>query len=129
VKRSLAEHFPGRFTIVSPAAVELHADLDLMSETAKRVVLSPDSTGERGFLPPVEDVRDGLLLGDRGYDGQAYLQALDAAGDNFIVRAKAGLNALIAQAFDAQGSAVKKLLGRRLKAVTGRLARHACLDF
>ncbi len=127
VKRSLAEHLPGRFTTVSPAAVELHADLDLMSETVKRVLLSPDSTAEREFLPAVEAVCDGLLLGDRGYYGQAYLQALDAAGAYFIVRAKAGLNALLVQAFDAQGGVAKRLLGRRLKAVTGRLARHACL--
>lgn len=46
LKATLVDTFPGRFTKVSPAAVELHADLDLFSETANRVVLSPDSSSE-----------------------------------------------------------------------------------
>ena len=39
VKRTLAEDFPGRFTTISPAAVELHVNLELLSEgltTCKR---------------------------------------------------------------------------------------------
>ena len=32
-----------------------------------RVVLSPDTASEREFLPDVEDVTGGLLLGDRAY--------------------------------------------------------------
>ena len=34
LKSTLIESFPGRFTTISPAAVELHTDLDLLSETA-----------------------------------------------------------------------------------------------
>ena len=51
LKPALKDSFPGRFTTVSPAAVELHADLDLLSETLNEVVLSPDSSAERQFLP------------------------------------------------------------------------------
>ncbi len=56
VKPTLAKTFPGRFTTISPAAVELHVDLDLMSETANRVVLSADSAPERQFLPEAKEL-------------------------------------------------------------------------
>ncbi len=128
VKRTLAETFPGRFTTISPAAVELHVDLDLMSEMMNRVVLSPDSAAERQFLPDVEEVTGGLLLGDRGYYGNPYLQALDAAGGFFIVRGKFNINPLILRAIGADGREVKRLRNRRLKEVAGRLSKYEHLD-
>jgi hypothetical protein len=128
VKRTLAETFPGRFTTISPAAVELHVDLDLMSEMMNRVVLSPDSSAERHFLPAVEEVTGGLLLGDRGYYANPYLQALDAAGGFFIVRGKSNLNPLILRAIAADGREVKRLRNRRLKEVAGRLSKYEHLD-
>lgn len=128
VKRTLAETFPGRFTTISPAAVELHVDLDLMSEMMNRVVLSPDSSAERQFLPDVEEVAGGLLLGDRGYYANPYLQALDAAGGFFIVRGKSNINALILRAIGADGREVKRLRNRRLKEVAGRLSKYEHLD-
>ena len=48
LKSTLADTWPGRFTTSSPAAVELHVDLDLMSEMVNQVALSPDSSAERG---------------------------------------------------------------------------------
>ena len=56
LKHSLAGEFPGRFTTISPAAVELHMDLELMSDAVNQVVLSPDSSTERQFLPDVQDL-------------------------------------------------------------------------
>ena len=55
LKASLAGEFPGRFTTISPAAVELHVDLELFSDAVNQVVLSPDSSAERQFLPEVQD--------------------------------------------------------------------------
>ena len=86
MKSALADTFPGRFTKLSPAAVELHVDLDLFSETANQIVLSPDSSAERQFLPPVERVVGGLLLAERGDFERGYFEALDIAGGHFIVR-------------------------------------------
>ncbi len=128
VKRTLVETFPGRFTTISPAAVELHVDLDLMSEMMNRVVLSPDSAGEREFLPDVEEVTGGLLLGDRGYYGNSYLQALDAAGGFFIVRGKSDMNPLILYAIAPDGREVKRFRNQPLKAVAKRLSRYEHLD-
>src|SRR3990172_8729835 len=56
LKDTLAEAFPGRFTTISPAAVELHVNMDLLTETMHSVVLSPDRDAERQFLPPPEDL-------------------------------------------------------------------------
>ncbi len=103
LKATLADTFPGRFTKVSPAAVELHADLDLLSETANEIVLSPDSSAERQFLPPVEGVVGGLLLADRGYFERPYFEALDIAGGHFIVRAGQLINPLIHEARQTNG--------------------------
>jgi len=128
LKSALADTFPGRFTATSPAAVELHVDLDLMSEVANRVVLSADSETERQFLPAVEDVTGGLLLGDRGYFGKDYLRALDAAGGSFIVRGTANLNPLILKAVGPDGREVKRFTNQRLKEVKSRLSRYECLD-
>ncbi len=128
VKPTLAEVLPGRFTTVSPAAVELHVDLDLMSEMMNRVVLSPDTAGEREFLPPAQEVTGGLLLGDRGYYAQAYLQAVDKAQGHFIVRGKSNINPLIIQAIGPDGTPVKRLHNQRLKTVRAKLSRYEYVD-
>jgi hypothetical protein len=128
LKPTLAATFPGRFTTVSPAAVELHVDLDLASEMVNRVVLTPDTVPERHCLPEVQDVAGGLLLGDRGYYGKDYLQRLDAAGGFFIVRAKTDINPLILHARDGQGHELEHLCGKRLKSVASQLATYDCVD-
>lgn len=128
VKPALAGTFPGRFTTVSPAAVELHAELDLLSEVMKGVVLSPDSSAERQFLPEAQEVAGGLLLADRGYFSRAYLQGVDNAGGHFIVRVGKSINPLIVHALDPEGREVKRLVNRRLKEVTGKFKRFEYLD-
>jgi len=128
VKDGLADTFPGRFTKVSPAAVELHVDLDLLSEAANRVVLSPDCMAERPFLPEVEELAGQLLLADRGYFASDYLQALDTAGGSFIVRGKTNLAPRIVQAFSAEGRVLERWIGQRLSDVRTRLRKHPWVD-
>ncbi len=128
LKPALAELFPGRFTTISPAAVELHVDLDLMSEMMNRVELSADSVAERHCLPAPEDVTGGLLLADRGYFSKAYLQAVERAGGFFIVRGKANMNPLILKAMGPNGRELKRLRNQRLKDVSGRLSKYDCVD-
>lgn len=67
LKTALAKTFPGRFTTISPAAVELHADLDLLREELNRVTLSVDSEAARQFVREFEEVAGSLLLAGRGY--------------------------------------------------------------
>jgi len=128
VKSALAPTFPGRFTTISPAAVELHVDLDLMSEGVNRVALSADSEGERQFLPDAPAVAGGLLLADRGYVSMDYMRSVHNAGGCFIVRGKTNMNPLIVKAIGPDGREVKRFRGRRLKEVKGRLSRYECVD-
>jgi hypothetical protein len=90
LKRSLRHVFPGRFTTVEPAAVELHATLSGFYDEVVEVSLSPDTTQERAFLPHPTDLAGQLLLADRGYPSRNYLAALDSAGASFIMRLSGG---------------------------------------
>ena len=128
LKSALAPTFPGRFTTISPAAVELHVDLDLLSEGLNGVTLSADSEGERRFLPAPEEVAGSLLLADRGYVSIAYLRTLDTAGGRFILRGKTDMNPLILNAFGPDGEELERFRGQPLKAVKARLKKFVCID-
>ena len=99
-----------------------------MSQSLNRVVLSPDSSAERQFLPEVDELTNTLLLADRGYFARAYLEKLDSAGGYFIVRAGNSINPLIVNAVAPDGKTVKALANRRLKAVVSKLSRYEFLD-
>ena len=72
LKDALAEIFPGRFSAVSPAAVELHTTMDLLSDTVVRIVLAPDTESEQANLPDASQIKDCLLLADRAYVNLSY---------------------------------------------------------
>ena len=128
LKSTLADTWPGRFTTISPAAVELHVDFDLMSEMVNRVELTPDSAPERQSLPGAQDLVGELFLADRGYFDLPYLQALDTAGGFFIFRGKTDINPLIVRAIGPDGRAVEQLHDKRLKDVKALLSKHECVD-
>jgi hypothetical protein len=128
VKPGLANTFSGRFTTISPAAVELHADLDLMSEMLNTVTLSADSEGERQFLPEPSQVSGGLQLADRGYLSLDYMRGVDAAGGHFIIRGKADMNPLILKAIGPDGREIDAFSNLSLKAVKPRLSTYDCVD-
>jgi hypothetical protein len=128
VKSPLRSVFPGRFTKVSPAAVELHVDMDLFSETANTITLTPDSASERHCLPEPEELIGALLLADRGYFCRHRLRAMGDSGAHFIVRAGATINPLIVSARRVDGGEVKSLRAVRLRQAKAQLARHGQLD-
>lgn len=128
VQRTLAQVYPGRFTKVSPAAVELHVNIDLLSDAVNAIVLAPDAEAERQFLPPVKELTRTLLLADRGYFARGYAMALDRAGGAFIVRGSASINPVILQAFDAHGARIKSWRGQRLKDLASRIGKRAAVD-
>lgn len=128
LKPALAKAFPGRFTSTSPAAVELHANLDLFTESLNQVVLSPDSAAEAQFLPPAEALSGSLLLGDRGYFAKGYLCALNQAGAYFIVRGTASMNPVILRAIRPDGTEVASYRGKRLKEIAKHISRYEFLD-
>ena len=102
---SLQEVFPGRFKVHAPAAIELHATLNLTQMCFERAGITPDSYPERGELPPLSELKGNLLLADRGYYSASYVKELIQAGAYFVIRAK-GLKAVKVQnAYNEKGEA------------------------
>ena len=114
VKDSLAKVFPGRFTKVSPAAIELHVTMSGFENNLNIVTLAPDKESERHFVPDPENVRGCLLLEDRGYESRKAFTAIKEAGGYFIIRGKTSIKPIILKARNAQGRRVKSLEGKPL---------------
>ena len=120
----LREVFPGRFKVVKPAAVELHTTMDLLCDTPTTVVLTPDTTNEQAFLPEPASLRASLLLADRGYLDLHYLRRVQDAGGFFIIRAKAGMNPQVVEAFREDGKRLRSLRNKPLKAIHAKLPKR-----
>lgn len=86
LKKKLRNVFPGRFTTIEPAAVEIHATYSGFSDEVCSVEIAPDKEAERQFLPAASTLKDRLLLADRGYPAVDYFEAVDKEGGSFIVR-------------------------------------------
>lgn len=86
LKDALSTVFPGRFTTLEPAAVELHATFSGCQDNVISVSLAPDSEAERQFLPAAEQLRNKLLLADRGYGAVPYFAELTEHEASFIIR-------------------------------------------
>ena len=86
LKSALSGTFPGRFTTIEPAAVEVHVTYSGFADEVRRVQIAPDAQAERPFLPEPATLTDQLLLADRGYPSVAYFEAVAAHGGAFIVR-------------------------------------------
>lgn len=106
VNNALAVIFPGRFTKVSPAAIELHATYDLLTEAPIETWLAPDTVSERLYLPDPASLAGSLLLADRGYPSWEYLAQVRDAGGSFIMRLKGGLRPNVVAVFQG-GSQVE----------------------
>src|SRR6266571_2455112 len=120
----LREVFPGRFKVVKPAAVELHTTLDLLCDAPTTVVLTPDTTAEQAFLPEPASLRDALLLADRGYLDLHYMRRVQDAGGFFIIRAKAGMNPQVVEAFREDGTRLRSLRNKPLKVIHASLPKR-----
>jgi len=112
---ALREAYPGRFTKVSPAAVEVHCTYSLYQGQAQKIGIAPDRDAERAYLPAPESLRGKLILHDRGYTSYEYGAAVRDAGGDFIGRVRdKNFNPTIVKCF--RGFADKKgLVGRKLK--------------
>ena len=79
VKPTLRGTFPGRFTTLGPAAVEVHATYSGCADEIRAVQIAPDREAERPFLPDPATLTGCLLLADRGYPSVPYFEAVQAA--------------------------------------------------
>ena len=121
---ALREVFPGRFKVVKPAAVELHTTMDLLCDAPTTVVLTPDTASEQTFLPEPATLRDSLLLADRGYLDLHYLRRIQEGGGFFIIRAKAGMNPQVVEAWRDDGLRLRSLRNKPLKAIHAKLPKR-----
>ena len=90
--RKKAFHFPGRFTKVSPAAVELHAQMSVLTDQPIQVDLSPDKESERAHLPDPASLANKLFMADAGYEDLLYFNRVVEAGGNVLCRVKSNTN-------------------------------------
>src|SRR5438093_5683237 len=121
---ALREVFPGRFKTVKPAAVELHTTMDLLCDAPTTVVLTPDTTNEQTFLPEPASLRDSVLLADRGYVDLHYLRHVQEAGGFFLIRAKAGMNPQVLEAFREDGKRLRSLRNKPLQTIHAKLPKR-----
>src|SRR5207245_617447 len=120
----LREVFPGRFKAVKPAAVERHTTMDLLCDAPTTVVLTPDTTNEQAFLPEPASLRASLLLADRGYLDLHYMRRVQDEGGFFLIRAKAGMNPQVVEAFREDGTRLRSLRNKPLKAIHATLPKR-----
>src|SRR3989475_8618206 len=120
----LREVFPGRFKAVKPAAVELHTTMDLLCDTPTVVVLTPDTTSEQTFLPEPAALRASLLLADRGYLDLGYMRRVQDEHGFFLIRAKAGMNPQVVEAFREDGTRLRSLRNKPLQAIHAKLPKR-----
>src|SRR2546426_4630418 len=120
----LREVFPGRFKAVKPAAVELHPTMDLLCDAPTVVVLTPDTASEQTFLPEPAALRASLLLADRGDLDLHYMRRVQDAGGFFLIRAKAGMKPQVVEAFREDGTRLRSLRNKPLKAIHAKLPKR-----
>ena len=120
----LREVFPGRFKTVKPAAVELHTTMDLLCDAPITVVLTPDTTNEQAFLPEPVTLTGSLLLADRGSVDLHYLRRVQDEGGFCLIRAKAGMNPQILEAFREDGKRLRSLRNKSLQTIHAKLPKR-----
>lgn len=128
LKSSLQAQFPGRFTKISPAAVELHVTMDLLSEMPHTITLAADSESEVHFAPEPSQVSGGLLLADRMFFIKSYLADIQHYGGHYIVKTKGTLNPVVRRAWRQDGSEIKHWRERPLKTLNRAMAKEKALD-
>jgi hypothetical protein len=128
VADGLRKIFPGRFTRVKPAAIELHAHMSLFSDQMVCVSLAPDKESERKFLPSAKSLpARSLSLRDRGYIDLEYFEDLEdrTNGPAFlIVRSNDQINPTIEDIHGVPNRVIKKWRGKQLKTLPKSIVRR-----
>jgi DDE family transposase len=114
LKDELRRRWPGRFTKISPAAVELHVTMSLLKDDVRIVALTADDESERIYRPEAASLRERLFLADRGYEERRFFRDVQEAGGAFIVRGTKKIRPTILAAFDGAGKRIPKWAGKTL---------------
>jgi len=115
IHSGLKEEFPGRFTKHSPAAVELHVTMDLLTCSIDYFALTADTISERLHAPEPEKLNNTLILEDAGYFDRARMMNIEKNGGFVIGQAACSINPVIKSAYDYEGHEISKWEGQKLK--------------
>ena len=114
LKDTLRKEWPGRFTKVSPAAVELHVTMSAFEDNPIKITLAPDKEAERALGPKADELSDCLLLEDRGYEHRQFFLDMQRANAFFIVRGNKAIRPIVREARDLRGRRLRHLEGKPL---------------
>jgi hypothetical protein len=123
----LAEAFKGRFTTISPAAVELHCTMSVFSDNLEAVAITADAECERHHLPAPHELAGKLLLGDRGYDSTVYMEQVIEADGSVLIRIRKTHNPTVV-CIRCRGVRYRKLEGHSLDDVLRHMPKDKMLD-
>src|SRR6266571_152081 len=98
--------------------------MDLLCDAPTTVVLTPDTTTEQAFLPEPTSLRASMLLADRGYVDLHYLRRVQDEGGFFLIRAKAGMNPQVLEAFREDGKRLRSLRNKSLQTIHAKLPKR-----
>ena len=129
VYKALENTFPGRFSRISPAAVELHTTMDLLNDNLVRVQLTEDTRSERACLPPLPSSL-ALTLGlyDAGYFDLEHFAAVTDREGNFLCKAPQSVNPFILSAAREDGKNLNRYKSKKLKDVLSGFPKDQCMD-
>ena len=82
------ETFPAPRNNVAPAAIKLHFCFDLLRGAIHWFLLTPATTHDRKGFPPIESLRDCLIIFDLGYWDYLLLAAIIDVKGFFLTRVK-----------------------------------------
>lgn len=122
VSAALKDVFPGRYTTQAPAAVELHATMSLWCDHPVSLAIAADTEGERVYLPEPHELRNQLIIGDRGYQDVDYCREVDAHGGYVLIRAQLQMNPVIIESY-VDGKLTASHRGRRLREIVNKQRR------
>lgn len=124
---TLCNAFPGRFTSISPAAVELHATMSLFHDNLTAVTITADSECERHYTPDAKELSEKLFMGDRGYDSTDFMKAIEQNGGHFLIRIRSTLKPIVTK-IRRLGKRYHRLEGKRLDEVLNAVPKRKLLD-
>ena len=129
VYKALEGRFPGRFSKVSSAAVELHTAMDLLNDNVVRIQLTEDTRSERACLPKLANSM-ALTLGlyDAGYFDIEYFTRIDDRVGCFICKAPQSINPSIISAMREDGKTYHRYIGLSLKDTLSSIPKDQCMD-
>jgi len=128
VKSSLKHIWPCRFKKTCPAAIELHATLNLIKGSIDKASITPDTFSERTEVPELEDLQGHLFLADRGYYSADFVIQLDKAGGFYVLRAKGLKKVLIHRAIREDGKELINVKYPQLSILQKRLPKKQMVD-